>query len=357
MNDGSGTELPVLQAGQATIWQAMQAIDQYAMNIVLVVDKSERLIGLATDGDLRRALLSGAEFHDSVLPFVETKPITADFGESRAVVLDRMLSRGIEQIPVIDPSGRIRGMHVMRELIGRQQKTNSALILAGGKGSRLGRQTQQIPKPMTHVAGRPILERLIDHLVGFGISDITISVGHLADVVVGYFGDGTRHGCRISYLREDPEEPRGTGGPFVDLVNSAVSMSEPVLVLNGDLVTNADLESLVEEHKLNKADVTVAMHIYAREIPYGVIREREPGWVSSIEEKPVLEMPVSAGIYVIQPHVAYGMPRSGELPMTHLIAKCLTRGGRVRSFAIQSEWHDIGTPEDLAKARGYSIDR
>lgn len=332
----------------------MEVIDTHAVNAALVVGDDNSLLGIVTDGDLRRAILAGATLEDSVIPYMTTTPVVAHPDESRAAVLDLMLSRTIDQIPVVDADGRLLGLHTLHRLLGREKKDTPALILAGGRGTRLGRQTTDLPKPMLRVAGRPILERLINHCVGFGFSDITISVSYRADDITNHFGDGTDFGCEITYLHDQGNEPRGTGGPFVDLVRSRAILDEPILVINGDLVTEAKLSALVDQHSDTRAVMTVAVHDYTHEVPFGVIEEGANGWISNVEEKPLVSFPVSAGIYVLSTEVAEGFPDKGPLPMTEIIRKLLAEGSKVRTFRISSDWMDVGSPGDLNKARGLT---
>ena len=348
MQDG----LPSLEASTATIRSALMVIDAHAVSIALLVDPDARLVGIVTDGDVRRALLSGASLDQPVAPFVTRNPMTVSQRDSRAQVLDLMLSRSMTQIPVVDDQGRLSGLHTLRSILGRESKSIPALILAGGRGSRLGHRTAQTPKPMMRVAGRPIVERLIDHLVGYGIHNITLSVAYLSEVIIDYLGDGSDRHCTIDYLIEDPLSPRGTGGPVVDFVRSRSSLPGSLLVLNGDLVTDINMDWLLSEHSERGADMTIGTHSHTQEIPYGVVRKDNDGWVAEIQEKPVLEFPVNAGIYVLNPEVVKQFPDQGEIPMTDIVEACLRDGGRVWPYSSSADWADVGTPSDLAQARG-----
>lgn len=350
----SRKDLPCVGHDDASILGTLEVIERSSQSVALVVDSHDRLRGVVTDGDLRRALLSGAPLTSTVLPYMSRNFVTVSPFESRAAVLDLMISRTISHVPVVDDRGRLVGLHTLRNLLGREHRDNAVLILAGGRGTRLGRETADVPKPMLRVAGRPILARLVNHCVGFGFSDITISVSYRADDIISYFGDGADFGCDITYLHDRGTEPRGTGGPFVDLVRSRGAHDDPVLVVNGDLVTDANFGALIEQHTDTDAYMTIAVHDYTHEVPFGVIVEGSNGWISNIEEKPVVSFPVSAGIYALSPKVAEGLPDEGPLPMTEIVRKLLANGSRVRTFRIQSEWVDVGSPIDLKKARGFT---
>lgn len=346
-------ELERLSIGpDSTVREAMEAIDRGACEIALVVDRDRRLIGTVTDGDVRRALLADAPLDAPVSKIVSRDPYTVTPKASRAEVLDLMNARSIEQVPVVEPGGTLVGLHIMRELIGGRERENSAVVLAGGRGTRLGSLTKAIPKPMLPVAGRPILERIVLHLVGSGIRRIVLSVGYLAEVIEDYFGDGAEFGCRIEYVREDPDRPLGTGGPL-GLVGAVPDPpKEPLLLMNGDLVTEFGVGDLFDHHEEAGAMITVTYREHHYEVPYGVLDIDHRGGLMGLVEKPVMSWPLNAGVYVIDPVLLSRVPEGVEFPVTDLVADCLERSEIVATFEIDGEWHDVGHPETLRRARG-----
>lgn len=335
-----------------TILEGLSAMDQTGLNVVAILANDGRLVGVATDGDIRRAILRGAALTDPLMVFANANPTTCHMSESRSAVLDLMLSRGFDQIPVVDDDFRFVGTHTMRGMLGGSQRGNPVLVLAGGRGRRLGSRTLNLPKPMIRIAGRPILERLLDHIVGYGFTEVTLSVAYLAAHIEEHFGDGQRHGCRISYLRESVDNPRGSGGPLIDFVKASGPSVPDILVTNGDLVTSTNLDALMAEHETSGADITIVLHSYTHDIPYGVVHDHDGGWVSAIEEKPTMQVPVNAGIYVFNPAAVTLLDSQGSIPMTDIIAEALLQGRRVRAFRSNDDWHDVGSPGDLARARG-----
>ena len=342
----------VFSANGATIRESLAAIQAGGANISLAVDHQGCLVGIVTDGDVRRALLSDHLLTDPVDPFIQRSPFSVTPRESRTAVLDLMQARGLSQVPVVDNNGKLVGVHLLRELLGQSPRANIALILAGGRGSRLMPLTAEVPKPMIEVAGRPILERIVTHLVGFGIRQIALSVGYLSDSIEQHFGDGERFGCDISYLREDPSAPLGTGGPLAYLSDIYPNIAESVLVLNGDLITQFDVADMLDSHKMSAAAITIGVVTYAHEVPFGVIATDDQGLVTQISEKPVLEQTVSAGIYAVQPRIAQGVAHDRFTPMTHIITDCVARGERVAVWKCGNDWRDVGRPLDLIHARG-----
>lgn len=334
----------------APIRAAMVAIGAGAVDLALVEDEAGRLVGTVTDGDVRRALLDGASLDDPIARCVNKEFTAVSPQTDRAWVLDLMRARTLNGIPVVDDGMRAVGLHVLREMITSAPRDERAVILAGGLGARLRPLTNSIPKPMIQVAGRPILERLVLHLVGSGIRHILLAVNHFAAVIEDHFGDGSRFGCTISYLKEAPECPLGTAGALC-LVPAADRQSGPLLVMNGDLITEFDVGRLLERHRSARNVLTVAAHEYVHDVPFGVLQVRDDR-VIALEEKPKMAWPVSAGIYVVDPKLIDFIPPAVTYPMTELVATAIAGGARVGTCRIDGEWIDIGRSADLRSARG-----
>jgi dTDP-glucose pyrophosphorylase len=323
----------------------MLALDRGAAGIALVVDGEDHLVGTLTDGDVRRALLDGATLASPLAKYMQRTYVSTGTDTGRVSVLDLMQSRGIQQVPVVDERGRLRGLHLLRELIGCEERENWAVVMAGGKGTRLRPITDILPKPMIRVAGRPILERIVLHLVGHGFRRIFLSVNYMAHVVENHFGDGSGFGCRIEYLRE--EKPLGTGGALSLLPEPP---AEPVVVMNGDLVTQADLGKMLRFHKEGGYEATVGVREYCHAIPFGCV-EVSDGRLALLEEKPVMRRMVNTGIYVVNPGTLRRLRRGEEVPMTKLFQDLLDRGEPIGAFQILEDWIDVGQQDQLQAAR------
>jgi dTDP-glucose pyrophosphorylase len=328
----------------ATLHDVMKCIDRGAKGIALVVKNENRLVGTVTDGDIRRALLSGAKLDSGIEPYMRRHVTTAGPDEGRAEILDLMQARSLRHIPVIDRSGRLVGLHLLHELVGNVERPNWAVIMAGGKGTRLRPITEQIPKPMIRVAGRPILERLLLHLVGFGFKRIFLSVNYLSHMIEDHFGDGARFGCQIEYLRET--EPLGTAGALSLL---PAAPHHPVLVLNGDLVTQVNVDRFLAFHGQGQFSASVVVRRYAHQVPFGCI-ETQGGRVSRLEEKPVLEQSINAGVYLLSPETVENVA-TRFYSMTDLLVDCLARKESVGAFEMDDDWIDIGEHEQLRYAQ------
>ncbi|HSP16248.1 MAG TPA: nucleotidyltransferase family protein [Thermoanaerobaculia bacterium] len=333
---------------RATIVDALRSLERSGTQIVLVVDEVGTLLGTLTDGDVRRALLSGATLENVIEPFIQRRFIAVTPEATRAEVIELTQARRVEQIPIIDAEGKLVGLHLLHEILGAIERPNWAVIMAGGKGTRLWPITENLPKPMVKVAGRPILERLVLHLIGFGIRRIFLSINHLGEIVERHFGDGSRFGCQLEYLRED--RPLGTGGSLRLLPERP---AEPLLVMNGDLVTQADIGSMLSFHARGGQVATVAMRPYVHVVPFGCL-EVSGHRVLRMEEKPRLMQLVNAGIYVLNPELIDRIPEDEEFPLPALLESCVQRGELVHAFEILDEWIDVGQREQLRQARGES---
>jgi dTDP-glucose pyrophosphorylase len=323
---------------------AMWAVERGAAEVALIVDDEDRLIGILTDGDIRRALLQGASLDAPLEPHAQRNFTSVLPQASRAEVIDLMRARTFGQIPIVDERGKLVGLHLLSEIIGSEVRPNWAVIMAGGKGTRLRPITEQLPKPMLRVAGRPILERIVLHLVGCGIRRIFLSINYLGHLIEQHFEDGSRFGCRIEYLRED--RPLGTGGSLSLLPEAP---KEPLLVMNGDLVTEADVGTMLRFHEDGGQKATIGVRRYLHIVPFGCV-DLDGNRVTRMEEKPPIVRMVNAGIYVLDPSVVARVPKE-EISIPDVLEQCLAMGELVRAFEIETDWIDVGQRDQLKLAR------
>lgn len=351
MGDPSAWQRALIRLG-SPLREALEALNVSATSLLLVVDPSGGLVGTLSDGDVRRAFLAGAALDEPVERWAHPDPFAVPEGTDRAAILDLMRARDLAQIPEIDTAGRVRRLHLLKEIVGGRPVSSTAVILAGGRGTRLREVTGEMPKPMVKVAGRPILERLVLHLVGSGVRDIVLAVGYRSEVIEAHFGDGAQFGCRIRYVNE--ERPLGTAGPLRAVIelDGAVGGGSPLLVMNGDLITSFSVSGLLEAHAAAAARLTIAVTDYAHEVPYGVLATDGGTRVARVEEKPTWRATVNAGIYAVDRALVETIPPGREVPMTDVVTGCLDRGDPVHAWRVTGEWHDIGRPQDLAAARG-----
>ncbi|MGZ4651281.1 MAG: sugar phosphate nucleotidyltransferase [Kineosporiaceae bacterium] len=336
----------------ATLREVMQSLDLHGHKAVVLVGGSRLLSGLMTDGDVRRALLAGAALDEPALPYASAEPTVVREGAHRGHVLDLMRGLHIEQIPVVDEAGRVVGLQTLRDVVGAPVLPNAAVVMAGGRGTRLGELTQKTPKPLMRVAGRPIIEWIILNLVSSGIRDIYVSVNYLADQIEDHLGDGTRLGCSVRYLREQSQTPLGTAGSLSILREQHGLPQDSIVVMNGDLMVQFDVGDLVQAHAERSSAITVVTRQYRHEVPFGVVERLPDQRVGALSEKPVIDLEVNAGIYVVSPEALDMVPAATPSTMPELVERCIDKGWNVSAWTLSSDWIDVGTPRDLAKAQG-----
>ena len=334
-----------------TIRAAMECVDRGACGIALVVDKERRLLGTITDGDVRRAILAG---RDLELPISELlgrkisskypKPVTAKLGEKREKLLELLHQNVLRQLPVLDDDDRVVDLVMLDDLIPKQDLPLQAVIMAGGMGTRLRPLTDDLPKPMLPVGGKPLMELVIEQLRQVGIRRVNVTTHYKPEKISDHFGDGSAYGVELNYVNED--KPLGTGGAL-GLMDAPKG---PMLVINGDILTQIDFRAMLAYHRENRADMTVAVRQYDIKVPYGVI-ECEGTRVCTLKEKPQMHFLVNAGIYMLEPKVYEFIPSGEHLNMTDLIQRLLDSDHTVVSFPIIEYWLDIGQLADYKQAQ------
>ncbi|PRC91475.1 nucleotidyltransferase family protein [Solimicrobium silvestre] len=330
----------------ATIHDAMQAIENNWREIVMVQNQNEVIIGIITDGDIRRGLLKGLTMDSLASTVMSSGYISVALKTDRSAVLDLMKALRIRHVPVVDVDKHLLGIHFLEEIIGTNKRPNAAVIMAGGKGTRLRPYTEACPKPMVKVAGRPILERIILNLVGNGICHIFVSINYLGHMIEEHFGDGRDFGCQIEYLRETTE--LSTGGALSLLPDT---LQDPIIVLNGDQVTRINVQALLACHTESGADATISVGHYQHEVPYGVVHQLD-GHLVRLEEKPALDILINLGIYVLNPSVLQLVPKNQFFLITDLYAQLLLKNKTIATYFSEEDWIDVGRPDDLKRANG-----
>jgi dTDP-glucose pyrophosphorylase/predicted transcriptional regulator len=331
----------------SSILDALRAIDDSAIAVAVVCEEDGTALGVLTDGNLRRALIGGADLLSSIEPYVSRDFISV----ARSDVLELMQAHLIEQVPILDDSRKLIGIHTLHSILGAELKPNWAVIMAGGKGTRLGKLTDKTPKPMLKVAGKPILERLVLHLISYGIRRIFLSVNHLSDVIEDHFGDGSEWGCQISYLYEDT--PLGSGGALSLLPELPKC---PLILLNGDLVFEGNISQLLSFHEKGDYFATMGVRSYSHEIPFGCV-ETVNRRITKLEEKPLLTKTINGGVYVFSPKALETVPKATFFPVTKIFEEALESGTPCGAYFLEGNWIDVGVPEQLDRARGVTNQR
>jgi dTDP-glucose pyrophosphorylase len=332
----------------STIHQAIEKISANGLQMVFVIDENSKFLGTVSDGDIRRGLLKGYSLSTSVLNV--TKLDSFYLFESEIYQLGSLnIPVGVRKIPILSDKREVIGVLDSNEVDTFIFANVPVVIMAGGRGERLRPITENTPKPMLKIGEQSLLEKLILDLKGQGFEKFFISVHYLADQIKDHFKDGSNFGVEITYLTE--EYPRGTAGALSLLPKN---LSNSVLMLNSDLVTNINYQSLLKFHDTGQFKLTVCSRSYEIQIPYGVL-ELDGEFLQQLTEKPVFQFQVNAGIYVLNSTVIDYVPTSGSYDITELINNLIENKLSIGAFPMFESWQDIGRPSDLDKVRNQTV--
>ncbi|MCK9275955.1 MAG: nucleotidyltransferase family protein [Syntrophales bacterium] len=329
----------------------MECIERGSCGIALVVDKDSRLLGTVTDGDVRRAVLANIKLDSPVSIILKnkistqySKPVTASLQTNQATLITLMRRSVLRQIPILDYEGKVVDLVMLADLLPTQDLPLQAVIMAGGLGKRLRPLTENLPKPMLPVAGKPLMELVIEQLKQIGIRRIHVTTHYKSEKISSYFGDGSSFGVELNYVNE--ERPMGTGGAL----GMIKPLKGPMLVINGDILTQVNFRAMLSYHQEQQAIMTVAVKQYDLKVPYGVI-ECKGSRVCGLKEKPLMHFLVNAGVYLLETEVYEYIPENEPFNMTDLIQRLLDANQIVASFPIIEYWLDIGQHADYEKAQ------
>lgn len=329
---------------ELTVRQVLSRLDILASNAILfLVDEHQKLIGSLTDGDIRRGLIKGLGLEDEIIKFVQTNPKFFRKGTFDLNLMQEWRANNYKIIPVLDDNDKVVDIVNFR-----RQKSYlpiDAVIMAGGKGTRLRPLTLDTPKPLLKVGNKPIIEHNIDRLKSFGIRNITLTIKYLGQQIIEYFGDGNKKNIRINYIEED--KPLGTIGS-VSLIEQF--HNDYILVMNSDLLTNIDYEDMFKELLEKDGEMIVATTPYEVQIPYGVI-ETIGDKIIALKEKPTYTYYSNAGIYIFKKEHIDLIPKNQHFNATDLMKALYSQEKKVVHYPILGYWLDIGKPHDYEKAQ------
>jgi len=321
--------------------ETLECLEKSAQQIALVIDNRDKLLGVVTDGDIRRAILKGLDMNSVAADFMAPRPMFAKPEESRDMILNRMRSESLHHMPVLDEDGTLVDLVLFEN---KESLPNNIVLMAGGSGLRLRPLTDDIPKPMLHVGNRPILETIIDQIHSFGFKNFHISINYLGEKIEKYFNDGSQWGISIKYLKE--QKPLGTAGALSLL---ELSSNDPIIVMNSDLLTKLDFKQLLDFHNTHTSPLTVCVRDYNYVLPYGVIKV-EGQTLLDIKEKPQKKELVNAGIYVLDHDVLDLITSEKPVDMTDIISHLTKKNDRPCVYPIHEYWIDIGHKQDFKRA-------
>ncbi|MBL1140601.1 MAG: NTP transferase domain-containing protein [Proteobacteria bacterium] len=335
----------VLVTPKTTLREVIRIIDAAATKLALVVDNDHRLLGTLADGDIRRGFLRGLELSDTAASCMHENPATANIDDSSHVILTKMRKLGIQQIPLLDNHGRVVDLKLLKDFLTVPERNNWVIIMAGGLGTRLKELTKDTPKPMLSIGDRPLLETIISRFIDQGFSNFLLAVNYKSHKIEEYFGNGEKLGVNINYLRENKR--LGTAGALSMLPSE---ISEPLLITNADLLSTVDYGELLDSHYNSGAVATMAVREYEYQIPYGVVEVSTDKKILALEEKPVHQTLVNAGIYVLSPVALKYIAHDVYVDMPEVFSAVLSAGHQAVCHPVHGYWLDIGKHEDFNQA-------
>lgn len=328
-----------------TILQAIERMDSGRLQILLVVDDNDKLLGSVTDGDIRRAILKGNDFREPVSTIMNMSPISVVTGTPRELVLSLMKERSIHCIPVVDKEGLVVGLETESRLLWQGIEDTWVVLMAGGLGMRLRPLTEEIPKPLLPINGKPIIEGILENFLEQGFRKFFVSVNYKAEMIKDYFGDGAKWGAEISYLHEDKR--LGTAGALSLLPRS--NLPENLLVMNADLLTTVDFRQFLDFHIKAKSQASMCVRDYSMQVPYGVV-EVEGHRFKGVTEKPAHKYYINAGIYILRSVVLKSIPENEFFDITSLFENLHKEGKNMSVFPMRENWLDIGDLKEYERA-------
>ncbi len=333
-----------------TIEAVVRSLNDTGLQIALVVSDDLLLVGTVTDGDIRRGLLRGLDLASPIDSIVFIAPLVVTPEFSREMVLHLMQANRVRQLPIVDERRRVVGLHTWDALLIPGRRENLMVIMAGGKGTRLRPHTEHCPKPLLPVGDKPMLEHIIERARDTGFTRFVLAIHYLGHMIEEAFGDGSRLGVTIEYVRE--ESALGTAGALSLLVPRP---SSAFLVTNGDVLTDVRYDELLEFHLRHGAAGTMAVRLHEWAHPFGVVRTDGVD-ITGFEEKPVSRSHINAGIYALNPDTLDELSVGEPCDMPTLFTRVRDRQGRTIVYPMHEPWLDVGRDDDLKRARSQADD-
>ena len=328
----------------ATIQQAIASLDQVGIKIVLVVNEHGKLEGTISDGDIRRGLLKGLDMNSPITNVIHRNALVVPSDMGREMVMQLMVANKIQQIPAVDGHHHVVGLHLWDEITTPPLRPNLMVIMAGGMGTRLRPHTENCPKPLLPVAGKPMLEHIIERAKLEGFRHFVLAVHYLGHMIEEHFGNGERLGVQIEYLRE--QSPLGTAGALGLLHPRPASA---FVVTNGDVITDIRYGELLDFHLRHNAAATMAVRVHEWQHPFGVV-QTDGVEIVGFEEKPVARTHINAGVYALDSDALNLLTTDLRCDMPALFERLQEQAKRTVAYPMHEPWLDVGRPDDLSRA-------
>ena len=334
---------------KSSLHEALLKLEKKACKLIIVVNDSKQILGILTDGDLRKLVLNNQPLDVCVSEVMNKDFFSIRLQDNPEKGFSIMKKYGLTHIPVLDEKKVVRNILSFDQALNNEEVSNTVVIMAGGKGIRLRPFTNNCPKPMLKIDGVPILEIIIRKFKKQGFNNFFISVNYLKNQIIDYFKNGEEFGVKIEYLIED--KPLGTAGALqlIDINN----ITDPLIIMNGDLLTEINFRKLIDFHNKNNAQATMAVAEFENNIPYGVVQVDE-NKLLKFKEKPTYKYLINAGIYVVNPKSLDHLKFNEYAEMPDLLEKINNKNNeKVAVFKLQEYWLDIGSKESYLEAYKY----
>jgi dTDP-glucose pyrophosphorylase len=323
-----------------SIKECLLKLNKIGSQILIVCSNSGTLKGTITDGDIRRGLINGFKLTSNIEKIYNDNPFVLRKKSNLKKFYKYINDYSIKIIPIIDKNKKLICAYYTGQKINLDNRSNKIIIMAGGKGERLRPLTNDIPKPMVKINGKPILEKIILNCKDSGFNNFFLSVNYLKKKIKNYFNNGKFLDVKINYLEENI--PLGTLGSASLIKKEILKKQEPFIIVNGDIIANFNLKEILDFHNLKKASLTVVTRSYEVQNPYGIVQTNKSNIITSMKEKPIYNSEVLAGIYIIDYKLANLIPNKKKFDMTDLINILLKKRKKIFTYKIDNYWYEIG---------------
>lgn len=321
-----------------TFEDLIRKLDSFGVGFLAIVNDEQKLLGIVTDGDIRKALLNQKK---EISEIINTKALTLPYGTPKNVIISFLKERKRFHVPLVDENKVLKDVFLLNSFE-RETKPNPVVIMVGGLGSRLGELTKETPKPMLDIKGKPILSYIIESFKNQGFENFIFCVNYKKEIIESYFGDGSKLGVSIVYIVEN--QRLGTAGGLSLIDKSLVK--HPFFVVNGDVITSMDYNVLLNYYENSKADAVMCTKEMSYTNPYAEVQFDEENNLISLKEKPTTTFAINLGIYVLNAKSKDLLVKDSFFDMPDLFLKALKHNLTVKVFKANEDWIDIGLPKD-----------
>lgn len=316
---------------------------------ILFVVKDNILVGTITDGDIRRGLINNHSLDDGISSIMNKNPFYLTDLTTNKRIKEILVQNDLKILPKVNKYNHIEYLFTYYDPV-LEKISNTMVIMAGGKGSRLLPLTKSIPKALVKVANHPMIEHIIRRGKKSGITNFIISINHLGDKIRNYLGTGSSLGVKISYIEEDSF--LGTAGSL-SLINK-LEANFPILLTNCDVISDLNIKELINYHSQNLSSVTMVVKKHEIQNPFGIVKLNGDKIVG-FEEKPIYRNFINTGIYILEKKIINLIKKNEMIDMPLLLERAISKGFEINAFNVHETWFDLGNYSDLENAHNYLV--